>query len=421
MTHHSPRETLPAHRPLPVHWLRAAILVLLALAPLGGAVPGTLLLLGAVPSALRRWGDALFGAATFPVFSLAVVALASGTGASHPGLGLASAAALVLLLLAAFTATSYLEADPDFTARRALPAALAGAAVAAVYTLATVFWWGRPHGATPFTGYNNSGTLLLAFGTLGTGYLLSRTDRLRRLALPFGALLAVAVLFTLSRGSWIGMGVAVLILLLRERVCRKALGWLAVLGAVAWLVVPGALPSALVQAASTLGAISPSPFVHRLVTRLASIGDPDQQMVRFAVWLDTLRLIRDHPWLGVGLGNFAAAFPAYVTHPAARWGPATPHNLWLTVAAEMGLTGLAAFTWLMARTARAAYRLWRHGHWLHVSLAAAFAGLLAREMVDHTVHSVHVGVVFWLIVAWLLVAEARWREPDPLDQEPVRP
>jgi len=66
---------------------------------------------------------------------------------------------------------------------------------------------------------------------------------------------------------------------------------------------------------------------------------------RFTIWERTARMIRDHPWLGVGPGNFALVYePHYNPHlnPDGRRG-VHAHNLWLHQTAELGLPGGAAY------------------------------------------------------------------------------
>lgn len=330
---------------------------------------------------------------------MVAIAVTSGALAQYRLDAIASAIALGLVMLLAFMTASLLVAEPAFTQRVALPLATAGAAVAAAYTLAAYAAMGWPQGATPFVGYNGTGTLLVVFGVLGLGYLLGLGGRGRWLAVPFGLLILAASVVTFSRGSWLGLLAAGAVFLLRSRTGRLGLLVCAVAGMVAWSLASGPNSPAVLQ----------SPTVQRAIIRFESIWDLQQQMNRIAVWSDTLRLIADHPLLGVGMDNFSRRFSEYVTQPEAAWGPVTPHNLWLTVAAEMGLVALAAFAWLMARTAQAAWRLWVAGNVIHVGLAAALAGVLVREMFDHTVYSVHIGSVFWLLIAWLLAAEGQSR------------
>lgn len=73
---------------------------------------------------------------------------------------------------------------------------------------------------------------------------------------------------------------------------------------------------------------------------------------RIIAWKDTWRLILDHPWTGVGLGNFKWVFPQYQSGELLMaWNFA--HNDYLQMAAEIGLPAtivlIGSFIYFFAR------------------------------------------------------------------------
>ena len=60
--------------------------------------------------------------------------------------------------------------------------------------------------------------------------------------------------------------------------------------------------------------------------------------VRVLVWKDGLRLLRDYPWLGTGLGTFGTAFRTYQTTSVDMWFDQA-HNDYLQFATELGVIG----------------------------------------------------------------------------------
>ena len=101
----------------------------------------------------------------------------------------------------------------------------------------------------------------------------------------------------------------------------------------------------------------------------ARLAESDVSGSRFGIWANTLALIRQHPWGGVGFGefNFAWSLTAFPGRPTAFFDHT--HNLPLQLAVELGLP-LAALVlglllWALARAALAAWRARRRRHRRH--------------------------------------------------------
>jgi O-antigen ligase len=132
-----------------------------------------------------------------------------------------------------------------------------------------------------------------------------------------------------------------------------------------------------------------------VVERLARIGDGthprDVELGhRLVVSRDTLGVLRDHPWLGVGLGSFESAFPRYQSLPSdLRWDHA--HNDYAEALAETGLSGgvvivsaLIMFFWLAFRNLR--QRLRRPTGWMQFAAAVGCCGILVHSFADFNLH-----------------------------------
>ena len=80
-----------------------------------------------------------------------------------------------------------------------------------------------------------------------------------------------------------------------------------------------------------------SETTHQTFGGAARLAETDISGSRFAIWRDTLELIRQQPWLGVGLGNFnfAWSLTPLPHRPTAFFDHA--HNLPLHLAAELGV------------------------------------------------------------------------------------
>lgn len=84
----------------------------------------------------------------------------------------------------------------------------------------------------------------------------------------------------------------------------------------------------------------------------ASWQGPGAWEGRITVWKDALRILRDHLWMGSGLGSFEWVFPAYQSEPL-TWGWRHAHNDYLELLVTLGLPAflilMAAFMVLASR------------------------------------------------------------------------
>jgi O-antigen ligase len=116
----------------------------------------------------------------------------------------------------------------------------------------------------------------------------------------------------------------------------------------------------------------------------ATFGD------RKVVALDSLHILRDRLWVGVGLGGFETAYPAYQSFPSdSIWGHA--HNDWAEALAETGLVGGLLIVAALAMFLRLAFkrlgeRLRHDAGWIQLGAALGCCGLLVHSFVDFNLH-----------------------------------
>jgi O-antigen ligase len=111
---------------------------------------------------------------------------------------------------------------------------------------------------------------------------------------------------------------------------------------------------------------------------------------RVTVARDSARMLKDHRWLGVGLGSFATAYPRYQSVPSdLTWDHA--HNDYVEALVETGLAGaaliiiaLVMFFGLALGNLRA--RLGREPEWIPLGAALGCCGLLIHSFVDFNLH-----------------------------------
>jgi len=227
---------------------------------------------------------------------------------------------------------------------------------------------------------------------------------MRPIALTAFGMIFAGLVLSLSRGGLLAVAGALLMMLLWAPVRRTVLVAGAVIAVVA---AAGANPLGDTQETQVLG--------QRLGSIKESAGGINP---RFRVWEETPRIIADNPLIGIGQNAFPEVAPRY----GILLGNGTyehAHNIALTIAAELGLIGLAALVWLvlaLARTLLQAYRAAPAQRGLVLAIAAAFLALALQGLVDYTLRSaVIVGVIFALAGCSVVLA----RRGDGADGAPA--
>jgi O-antigen ligase len=207
-----------------------------------------------------------------------------------------------------------------------------------------------------------------------------------------GAGLVVGALgATFSLGGWLGGGCALLVVvgLLGG---RRLLGLLAAAGALAGLAALAALR------------------VERIWSHLQPDGGTT--FFRLQVWQSALAMVRDHPWLGVGLDNFLYLYQQRYILPGAlaEANLSHPHNFILNFWLELGLLGLLAAFWLLGLAFRMALMAARRrsdplGRVLAVGALGSLVDFLVHGSLDNSYFLPDLALIFWLTIA--VIASAR--------------
>ena len=208
-----------------------------------------------------------------------------------------------------------------------------------------------------------------------------------------GVLSAAAVVFTYSRGGWLGLlaalAVLVLLLLLRGTAHWPPL-WrrLVPLGV---LFLGGLL---VVIAATQL-----EPIRTRVVSLVAGRGDSSNNF-RINVWLAALEMVQDRPWIGIGPGNtaFNSIYPLY---QQPKFNALSAYSVPLELLVEMGIPGLLACCGLMVSSIRSGLSLDGTSGLIAIGSLAAMTGLLTQGITDTIFFRPEVQLVGWFCLASL--------------------
>ena len=228
---------------------------------------------------------------------------------------------------------------------------------------------------------NVLGGLLVLVGVVIVSQFFARKPVLPRWLLA-GCLsiVGLCLYFTYSRGSLGGLAVALCLLsLLRYRKLIPLL----LIGGLIFLLLPQS-----------------GPYIEHFIVGLKGL-DRSTQM-RYGELKDALILIGRYPWLGVGF----AGVPDIDLYVGVS-------NLYLLIAEQMGLLGLASFLLTLGVGYLYIVRVWRRMESksplepLLIGFAVALVGGLAGGMLDHYFFSYPHGVALFWIFMGLAVASAR--------------
>ena len=215
----------------------------------------------------------------------------------------------------------------------------------------------------------------------------------RLVAAGIVALMLATVVFTKSRGGALGLGVMLLALILLGGKVRRGFGTIAV---VSILVATPFMPSSF-------------------WTRMESIFDEEQDRQQFTgsrearrtVMQEGINTFLERPFTGVGAGQFQNYNPA---ERKERWRET--HNALIQVAAETGVLGLVAFSFLIIRAALAAAttrRMLRRPRKRGESdpLASVMSARDLSAVYNHTV-AMTAGLVGWFICSMFASVAYNW-------------
>jgi putative inorganic carbon (HCO3(-)) transporter len=231
------------------------------------------------------------------------------------------------------------------------------------------------------------------------------------------------LLLSWSRGAWLGAAAALVVMAIAftasllasstatERAAgRRALRVLllggVMLASVGLLGAADLLPSAITV---RLGSMASDLQVLKDIRTVKVTDENFATVERVAHWWSGWRMWEDHPWTGVGIGNYATAYPAY---NLAGWEDPLghAHNFYINMGAEAGTLGLSAYLiflfaalWQAGRCLFGATNTWQR------ALALGILGILVARIIQDGLDSlwVHAMGIQMALLLGLLSARER--------------
>ncbi|MGA1197028.1 MAG: O-antigen ligase family protein [Candidatus Latescibacterota bacterium] len=252
--------------------------------------------------------------------------------------------------------------------------------------------------------------------------LFVTTTKHHKVALTATALtlMGAFLVYTRSRGAWLGFGVASLttailwyylpptnILPILNRQKQKYIGIASVVF-ILFITLPSGMqkqgPQSIDEKKTTIG--------QTIQSATQAGGDRG----RLTVWRNTLPLIATHPIWGIGLGNWAVHYPIYDkgTHITFNSAPERPHNTFLSIWAELGSIGLISYLWLCIATIRLGVRQLQNSQtrWVAAAGLASFIAILTHSFFSFPNERITPTLFFWFVPA-LFVALHPSKKPFP--------
>lgn len=241
--------------------------------------------------------------------------------------------------------------------------------------------------------------------------LFSRVSRLHKVLVAMAFSFTIpGMLVSLSRGSWSSfliIFITVSILAIRSRRVSPR---------TVFMVFCVALAILLLLTVASWGMV---------MSRLTS-DDGGSAQSRVVLAKGAIAVIQDYPVWGVGLNNYSLVMANYDRASFLAWQSlAIVHNIFLLIAAETGLLGLAAFVSFMVSVWLKAWRVVRDASsdvaWVAgVGVFCAYMALTVHNMVDYTLlANLQLFTHFWLLSAIAVGVDGMLeRSSDTLQERP---
>ena len=263
-----------------------------------------------------------------------------------------------------------------------------------------------------WASYNDFAWYLTFMLPISMSLLFSRIRAIYKLMCGLTLIAGIATLIgTLSRAGWYSLGIAILIVSLLHFSKTKGK---AGLGNFSSSLVGGLIIILII--------VTVNPRFLNIVNRRIFGEDYGAAWSRIPLMQVAYSIIRAHPLSGVGINNYTEVMQDYDTTDI-RITTITRHqvhNIFLQIAAEMGVIGLAIFVWLISMVYKEGLRYIKSSENLMsamvIGVIAGITAFLIHGLVDAASLGNHLFLIFWLFTGIIVAI----RKIESEAKSPVR-
>jgi O-antigen ligase len=194
-------------------------------------------------------------------------------------------------------------------------------------------------------------------------------------SLSLTAIIAAGIVASWSRGAWLGVAVSTVAVLALYSLSGRILVLLGSLAVILALpVLPPSIVARLFDVADYVGTWNAQGVI---------VTDENFSIIeRVAHWQVSWEMFADHPWLGIGVGNWDVVYPRYMID---QWFDSMghAHNVLFHYAAIAGILGVLTYLWLWLGSLVAAFLAIIHNVSLNRAIAIGVFGLLVHLSVHN--------------------------------------
>ncbi len=247
---------------------------------------------------------------------------------------------------------------------------------------------GLARATASFPGCNGMGVYLTGLIPLIVGLALFSSRLKDRIFLSTAALIgSVGVYLSLSRGAGLGFFVSVLFLSIVRKNKIIISGFILLL-----LVYPFLMPKNIKDWAKS---VNYSPLL--MMT----------DKVRVGIYRNTMYMISQHPFVGVGINTFSRNYGKYRVAAIEATNPTADgyygHNNFLHMAGEMGLLGLGTFLVFLFFSLKSIWLVFKKNtspylKAFSVSVFAAIIAYLINGLTETSLYYAQMVIIFWFLI-----------------------